>query len=118
MLRILCKTKIKNGCVTGKKAEYEGSIGIDKIILDAADILPSEQVHVLNMNNGERLITYAIEEEANSGKIVLYGPAAHKGEIGDGLVILAYCMAENSESRNLKTNVIALGKDNIYTSKQ
>ena len=118
MLRILCKTKIKNCRVTGKKLNYGGSIGIDKAILDAADILPGEQVQVLNANNGERLTTYAIEEEKLSGKIVLYGPAARKGEIGDELVILSYCIAENKESRNLKMNVLTLGENNLYENTQ
>lgn len=117
MLRILCKSKIKKGCVTDKKLYYEGSIGIDKTILDAVDILPGEQVQVLNVNNGERFTTYAIEEEENSGKIILYGPAARRGEVGDALVILSYCLAENKESRNLKMNVIALGEGNLYTKK-
>jgi aspartate 1-decarboxylase len=117
MMRTLCKSKIKKAHVTGKILRYDGSIGIDKTILDASDILPGEQVHVLNLNNGERLTTYAIEEKADSGKIVLYGPAVRKGEVGDELIILSYCMAENKESRNLKMNVIALGKDNKYKSK-
>jgi aspartate 1-decarboxylase len=118
MQRILCKSKIKNCRITGKKPQYEGSIGIDKTIMDGVDILPGEQVHVLNMNNGERFTTYAIEEQPDSGKIVLYGPATHKGEIGDELVILSYCVAENKESRNIKISVAALGKDNTYKSKQ
>ncbi len=118
MLRIMCKTKIKNCHVTDKNLNYEGSIGIDKTILDGADILTGEQVQVLNKNNGERLTTYAIEEEKDSGKIILYGPATRKGEVGDELIILSYCMAENKESRNLKMNVIALGENNLYENKQ
>ena len=117
MLRIMCKSKIKGGCVTDKVARYSGSIGIDKAIMDAADILSGEQVHVLNLNNGERLITYAIEEDEGSGKIILYGPATKKGETGDELVILSYCMAETKESRNLKINVIGLGEDNKHQTK-
>ena len=117
MMRILCKTKIKNCRITGKNANYSGSLGIDKAILDAADILSGEQVQVLNANNGERITTYAIEEEKGSGKIVLYGPATRKGEVGDELVILSYCIAENKESRNLKMNVIALGENNLYENK-
>jgi aspartate 1-decarboxylase len=117
MLRIMCKSKIKNAFVTAKVMRYEGSIGIDKKIMYAADILPGEQVHVLNLNNGERFTTYAIEEEEDSGKVVLYGPATRKGEAGDELVILSYCMAETTESRNLKMSAIALGEDNKYQSK-
>lgn len=114
MLRILCKSKIRKAFVTQKVPQYDGSIGIDKTIVDAADILPGEQVQVLNANNGERFTTYVIEEEPDSGKIVLYGPATRKGDVGDELVILAYCLMENKESRNLKQRLITLDKDNQY----
>jgi aspartate 1-decarboxylase len=117
MLRILCRSKIRKAHITDKVLRYEGSIGIDKNIIDAADILPGEQVHVLNLNNGERFITYAIEEEPGSGKVILYGPAVRKGEVGDEVIILSYCMAENKESRNLKMNVIVLGEGNKLESK-
>ncbi|MGD2278626.1 MAG: aspartate 1-decarboxylase [Candidatus Omnitrophota bacterium] len=117
MLRILCKSKIRKALITGKVLRYEGSIGIDKDIIDAADILPGEQVHVLNLNNGERFITYAIEEQSGSGKVILYGPATRKGEVGDELIILSYCVAENKESRNLKMNTIVLEEGNKLESK-
>ena len=116
MLRILCKSKITNARVTAKKLEYSGSIGIDKILLEAADIMPGEQVHVLNANNGARFTTYVIEEKPNSGKIVLYGPAARRGEPGDALIILSYCLMETKESHNFKIRVITLGNDNQYKS--
>ena len=112
MLRILCKSKITNAFVVEKEMHYSGSLGIDKVIMEAADILPGEQVHVLNVSNGERLETYAIEEKANSGRIVLYGPAARKGEVDDGLVILAYCLMETKESHNFSQRHVVLGKNN------
>ncbi|MFQ5952006.1 MAG: aspartate 1-decarboxylase [Candidatus Omnitrophota bacterium] len=118
MLRILCKSKIKKAVITDKILRYGGSIGIDKTILDAADILPGEQVQVLNLNNGERFTTYAIEEEPDSGKIILYGPATRRGEKGDEIMILSYCIAENKESRNLKICVVALDEDNRYKDTQ
>jgi len=117
MLRTLCKSKINNAFVTGKELHYSGSIGIDKAILEAADILPGEQVHVLNANNAERLTTYAIEEPEGSGKIVLFGPAARRGEVGDEIVILSYCLLETKESHNFNTRYIKLGKNNQYKSK-
>jgi aspartate 1-decarboxylase len=98
--------------VTGKDLYYAGSIGIDKKIMSLADILPGEQVHVLNVYNGERIVTYAIEEKAGSGKITLYGPAARTGEIGDELVILTYCYAETGESKGIKQKKVILGKGN------
>ena len=116
-MRIVCKSKIKTAVVTDKLINYEGSIGIDKNLLEAADMLPGEQVHVLNANNGERFTTYVIEEKADSGRIVLYGPAARKGEVDDELIILSYCFAEAKEIHNLKIRVITLGKDNRLRSK-
>ena len=112
MFRILCKSKISNAAVTGKVLRYSGSIGIDKELIEAADILPGEQVHVLNLNNGKRLTTYVVEEKSGSGKIVLFGPAARRGEIGDELVILSYCLADTKECRASSPRVIALDKNN------
>lgn len=117
MLRILCKSKISNVHITDKQLQYGGSIGIDKAIIDTADIMPGEQVHVLNVNNGERFTTYIIEEKLGTRKIVLYGPAARKGEIGDELVVLSYCLMESKESHNFSMRVIALGKNNQCKSK-
>lgn len=112
MLRTLCKSKITNVFITDKELKYSGSIGIDREIMEASDLLEGEQVQVLNVNNGERLTTYVIEEKEGSGKIVLYGPAARKGEKGDGLVILSYCSMETEECRNFKMRKIELGKSN------
>lgn len=114
MLRILCKSKITNVFITHKEARYSGSIGIDKAILEAADILSGEQVHVLNLNNGERLVTYAIEEKEGSGKVSLYGPAVRKGEVNDELVVLSYCYMESKESHNFGAKIISLAKNNQY----
>lgn len=112
MLRTFCKSKINKAIITDKELHYKGSIGIDKIILEAADILPGEQVQVLNVNNGERITTYVIEEKEGSGSIVLYGPAARRGEVGDEIVILSYCLMDAEESRNFKVRTIPLGKNN------
>ncbi|MBF0493537.1 MAG: aspartate 1-decarboxylase [Candidatus Omnitrophica bacterium] len=115
MLRILCKSKIKEAVLTGKSLHYNGSIGIDEKILKAADIFPGEQVHVLNQHSGERLITYAIKEKAGSGKVVLYGPAARRGEVGDTVVVLTYCHLETDECKNMKPRVVELSKGNKIT---
>lgn len=117
MLRFLCKSKITNVFVTDKELKYSGSIGIDKNIIEAADILPGEQVHVLNVNNGERYTTYVLEEKADSGKIVLYGPSARRGELEDELVILSYGLMEAKESHNFNMRLIALGKNNQCKNK-
>jgi aspartate 1-decarboxylase len=112
MLRTFCKSKITNVYITGKQLHYDGSIGIDRDIMEAADIMPGEQVQVLNVSNGERLTTYVIEEKSGTGKIILYGPAARKGEEGDQLVLLSYCMMETKESHNFSIRKISLGKNN------
>lgn len=117
MLRTFCKSKIMDGIVTKKELHYNGSIGIDKALYEAADICPGEQVQVLNVNNGERFFTYVIPEKTNSGKIVLYGPAARRGEAGDKVVILSYCMLETKESHNFKPRVIKLVKNNQLEKK-
>ena len=112
MLRIFCKSKLSNATVTETSLYYHGSIGIDKDLMECADILEGEQVQVLNVNNGERITTYVIEEEAGSGKIVLYGPAARRGEVGDDLVILAYCFLGPEECHSFKKITVDLDKDN------
>ena len=116
MQRIMCKSKIKSALVSEKNMRYDGSIGIDKVLVEAADLVPGEQVHVLNMMNGERLITYVVEEAPNSGKIALYGPAARLGEPGDEVVILSYCNVDTAECRGFKMRVITLGENNKYKS--
>jgi aspartate 1-decarboxylase len=112
MLRTFCKSKVMNAKLTSTELYYNGSIGIDKDIIEAADIMPGEQVHVLNVNNGERIITYVIEEASGSGKVILYGPAARKGHPEDKLVILSYCMVETKESHGLNMRVVNLDENN------
>jgi len=110
--RVVLKSKINNAIVTGKILEYSGSIGIDSSILEKADILPGEKVQVLNHNNGSRIETYVIAEEKNSRKIVLYGPAARCGEIGDKLCILAYCFIDDETATKIKPCILDLGSSN------
>ena len=98
MMITVLKSKIAYPVITDSNLHYEGSIGIDLDILEQANIIINEQVHVLNVNNGERLLTYVIPEERGSKKFILNGPAARKGLIGDSLVIIAYAMIEDSET--------------------
>lgn len=108
----MLKSKIHRAALTGTELHYEGSIAIDKKLLELADILPGEQVHVLNLNNGSRIITYAIEAEAGSGTIMLNGPAAREGYIGDLVVIITYCNINRSEAENLVPRVVKIGENN------
>ncbi len=112
MLRTMLKSKIHRVVLTDCNLNYEGSIAIDSDLLHAADILPGEQVQVLNINNGSRLITYAIEAESGSGTIMLNGPAARAGMPGDILVIITYCQIEDLEIKNHKPCVIKVNKEN------
>jgi aspartate 1-decarboxylase len=90
MLRTRVKSKIRDLTITEARLEYEGSITIDEDLLDRADIWPNEQVHVLNIDNGSRLVTYAIPGPRGSGVCCLNGPAALKGKPGERVVVLAY----------------------------
>jgi len=112
MLRLMCKSKIKNATITKKDLYYAGSIGIDKEILKMSNIYPNETVQVLNANNGSRFETYVIEEREGSGTIALYGPAARLGEVGDTIIILSNGLYEAKEAPNLETKVITLDKKN------
>ena len=112
MLRIMCKSKIHRARITKVDLHYEGSIGIDKALLKKADICPGEIVQVVNINNGSRFETYAIEEPAGSGNIGLYGAAAHMGKRGDLIIILSNCLIEDKISRNLKMKIVRVNSDN------
>lgn len=98
-MRIMLKSKIHRARVTHANIDYEGSITIDKRLMEAADILPYEQVKVLDINNGARFETYAIEAEAGSGEIGIQGAAARLVTVGDTVIILAYCQVEEEEAR-------------------
>ena len=92
MQRLMLKSKIHRATLTGTELDYEGSIAIDSELLKKADILPGEQVHVLNANNGSRLVTYAISAKPRSGTVMLNGPAARLGAAGDVVVIISYAL--------------------------
>jgi aspartate 1-decarboxylase len=114
MLVTICKSKIHRVTVTEADLNYEGSITIDKKLLDAAQILPNEKVQVLNLNNGARFETYVLVAKANSGTICLNGPAARLGEVGDLLIIVSYCDLEFEEAKRYKPKVVYVdGKNRI-----
>ena len=112
MLRIMCKSKIHRARITKVDLHYEGSIGIDKTLLKKADICPGEIVQVVNINNGSRFETYAIEETTGSGNIGLYGAAAHMGKVGDLIIILSNCLVEEKKARHVKMKVVHVSTDN------
>jgi aspartate 1-decarboxylase len=112
MFRIMCKSKIHRVTITKVDLHYEGSIGIDKTLLQKADICKGEIVQVVNINNGSRFETYAIEEPAGSGNIGLYGAAAHLGKAGDLIIILSNCLVEDKKAGSLKMKVVRVDADN------
>jgi aspartate 1-decarboxylase len=100
------KSKIHRVTVTGANLNYIGSITIDEDLMDAANIIENEKVHVLNLNNGERLITYVIKGERGSGDIALNGAAARKVIVGDVVLIMSYAMLDFDEARSFKPTII------------
>jgi aspartate 1-decarboxylase len=112
MFRTVLKSKIHRASVTEANLYYEGSITIDKKLMQAADILEHEKVEVLNLNNGHRLETYAICGKAGSGVICLNGPAARGACAGDVVVILTYVSAADDEAKKIKPKIIKVDEKN------
>jgi len=109
----MLKSKIHRARVTGANIDYEGSVTIDKKLMEAADILPYEQVDVLNINNGARIATYAIE--GGKGEICLNGAAARLGAKGDIVLILSYCHIADAEARNFIPKLVFVNDRNAIT---
>ena len=97
MLRSFLKAKIRDIMVTGAHLEYEGSITIDENYLEQAGILPYEEVHVLNLDNGNRFTTYVIKGKRGSGTVELNGPAALLGKVGNRIMVLSFVYLTENE---------------------
>lgn len=100
-LLTICKGKIHRATVTQCDVDYVGSITVDQDLLDAADIVDGELVHIWNINNGERLETYAIPAERGSGVICLNGAAARRCSVGDKVIIAAFCLTDEPVQRKV-----------------
>ncbi|AXG73814.1 aspartate 1-decarboxylase [Flavobacterium arcticum] len=100
------KSKIHRVTVTGADLNYIGSITIDENLMDAANIIEGEKVAIVNINNGERLETYAIKGNRGSGEITLNGPAARKVQKGDIIIIIAYGIFEFEEAKSFKPAIV------------
>lgn len=100
------KSKIHNVTVTGANLNYMGSVTIDEELMDAAGLVEHEKVHVLNRNNGERLVTYVIRGKKGSGEICLNGPAARKIQVGDVVIIMAFATITPEEARSFVPRII------------
>ncbi len=112
MQRIFLLAKIHNCTLTSTNINYVGSISVDKTLLDKAGISVYEQVQVVNIANGERLITYAIEAAPNSGIIELNGAAARLGVGGDRLIIMTYGQLSPEEAENHQPTVVLVDENN------
>ena len=112
MQRTLLAAKIHRCTLTAANIDYMGSISIDETLLDAAGILPYEQVQVVNVANGERFITYAIVAPPNSGAIELNGAAARLGMAGDRLIIMTYAQFTDEELKNYCPTVVIVDENN------
>ena len=95
----IMNSKIHRATVTDANLNYIGSVTIDEDWMDEVGILTNQQVHIVNINNGERLITYAIPGERGSGVVCLNGAAAHKAKIGDKVIIIAYATMDYEEAK-------------------
>ena len=112
MLRTMCKSKIHRATVTEANLNYVGSLTVDEELLELSDMLPYEQVHIVNVNNGERLITYIIPGERGSGIMCLNGAAARRGQAGDIIIVIAYGQYTDAEAHTMQPKVVLVDEHN------
>jgi aspartate 1-decarboxylase len=112
MLRTMLKSKIHRATVTHADLHYVGSVTIDAELMEAADLLEGEQVTIVDVDNGNRLITYAITGQRGSGVIGINGAAAHLVHPGDTVILIAYGAMEDAEARRYRPRVIFVDAEN------
>ncbi|MCF8721024.1 aspartate 1-decarboxylase [Nitrospina gracilis] len=118
MQRTMLTAKLHRATVTDRDIEYEGSIEIDENLMDEVDILAYEQVHIYNINNGNRFLTYVIPGPRNSGRISVNGAAARMVERNDRIIIAAYGMMSANKSNDYKPKVLLLNESNQVVERQ
>ena len=104
------RSKIHRATVTRTDLDYEGSCSLDPELLRAADLVVGEQVHIVNVTNGARAVTYAIEGVA--GEVALNGAMAHIGAVGDTVIVIAYASVDEAEVGRFRARVVHVGEDN------
>lgn len=112
MLRTMLKSKIHRATVTQADLHYVGSVTIDADLMDAADLLEGEQVTIVDIDNGNRLVTYAITGQRGTGIIGINGAAAHLIHPGDLVILIAYATMEDAEARSFEPRVIFVDGQN------
>jgi aspartate 1-decarboxylase len=108
-------SKIHRATVTGANINYEGSVTLDPVLMEAADILPYEQVQVLDINNGNRLTTYAIEGDRGAGDVIINGAAARLVSVGDVVIILTYRDIPEEAARSHRPSLVYVDAGNRIT---
>ena len=116
MFRTLLKSKIHRAAVTHCELHYEGSCAIDENLLEAANLCENEQIHIWNVNNGERLVTYAIKGERGSGMISLNGSAARRAAVGDLVIIAAYAQVHEDQVARHEPELVFVDAHNLQTA--
>ena len=111
-MKTMLSAKIHRAKVTDANIIYEGSITLDPLLIEAAGLLPYEQVHVLDVDNGARLLTYVIEGERGSAVVCMNGAAARLIHKGDTVIILAYSVVSDDEARNVKPRLVYVNERN------
>ncbi|MGA1839362.1 MAG: aspartate 1-decarboxylase [bacterium] len=112
MLRTFLYSKIHRAKVTDHQLDYEGSLGIDALLMECVGIQPGEKVYIYDITNGERLSTYAIAEEKGSGRIKILGAAARKINLGDELIIVTYAQLTKKELSRHKPKIVRVDENN------
>jgi aspartate 1-decarboxylase len=112
MQRTLLKSKIHRATVTDGNLDYQGSVTIDPLLMEAADLLSYERVEIYNVTNGERFATYAIPGTPGKGEIVINGAAAHKARKGDLVILATYAVYEDGEIRGHKPSLVFVDEQN------
>ncbi len=114
-MRTMMSGKIHRATVTEANLDYEGSVTLDPDLMDAAGILPYEQVAIVDVTNGSRLETYAIKGERGSGEVCINGAAAHLCHRGDTVIIIAYQQVSDEEARRMEPRKVFVGSENQFT---
>jgi len=112
MLRTMLKSKIHRATVTQADLHYVGSVTIDADLMDAADLLEGEQVTIVDIDNGARLVTYAITGQRGSGVIGINGAAAHLVHPGDLVILIAYATMDDAEARSYQPKIVFVDAEN------
>lgn len=112
MQRVMCKSKVHRATVTDANLHYQGSITLDALLMEAADILEFERVQVVNINNGARFETYTIRGEPGSGDVILNGAAARLVQPGDKVIIISYAQYDDAELEDFQPRIVFVDEAN------